>query len=67
MNTTISISKEMKEKIRNLGKGGDSYEDILRKMYRISKEKILLDYLHDESDSVSIDQAIKESKKRWPK
>jgi predicted CopG family antitoxin len=67
MVTTISISNEMKEKLRHLGKSGESYEDIIKKMYDLTKSNILLQYLYDESDSVSINDAISESKKRWRK
>lgn len=62
MNTTISISTEMKEKIRNLGKAGESYDDVIRRMYNFTSKHLLLSYLYDESDSVSIDEAIEEAK-----
>ena len=67
MATTISISNEMKEKLRNLGKAGDTYDDIIRRMYGATSASLLLSYLYDESDSVTIDEAIKEARKRWPK
>ena len=67
MVTTISLSREMKEKLRQLGKSGESYDDIIRKIYEATKENILLQYLYDESDSISIDKAISDAKKRWPK
>jgi len=67
MVTTISLSEEMKEKLRNLGRAGDSYDDILRKMYEATKKHLLLQYLYDTSDCVSIDEAIAEARKRWPK
>lgn len=59
METTISISNDLKEKIRDLGWAGDTYEDIIRKMYEFSKRQLLLDYLYDETDSLTIDQARK--------
>ena len=62
MNTTISISIEMKEKIRNLGKAGESYDDVLRRMYDFTSKHLLQSYLYDESDSVSIDKAIEEAR-----
>ena len=62
MATTISISKETKEKLKNLGRAGDSYEDVIKKMYEISKKQILLDYLHDNSDSLTIAEARAELK-----
>lgn len=64
MATTISISHELKEKIRNLGRAGDSYEDVIKRMYDITSKHLLLTYLYDESDSISIDEAIKEAK-QW--
>ena len=67
MTTTIAISNEMREKIRNLGRAGDSYDDIVRKMYNFSRKHMIMNYLYDESDSVSIDVALKEAKKQWPK
>jgi len=67
MATTISISEEMREKLRNLGKAGDTYDDIIRKMYKKTSNSLLLDYLYDDSDSVSIHDALKEARKRWPK
>jgi predicted CopG family antitoxin len=66
MATTISISKELKEKIRNLGRTGDSYEDVIRRMYETTSKHLLLSYLYDESDSVSIDEALARARKRWP-
>lgn len=59
MTTTIAISKELKEKIRNLGRTGDSYEDVIRKMYEVTSKHLLLTYLYDESGSMSIDEARK--------
>jgi len=67
MTTTISLSEEMKEKLRNLGKAGDSYDDVIRRMYAFTRKNMLLEYIYDESDSVSIDTALAEAHKRWPK
>ncbi len=67
MATTISISNEMKEKLKNLGRAGDSYEDVIRRMYELTRKNILMAYLYDESDSFSIDEAIAEARKKWPK
>ncbi|MBI3050950.1 hypothetical protein HYY74_00655 [Candidatus Woesearchaeota archaeon] len=67
MATTISLSGEMKEKLKQLGKAGDTYDDIIRRMYEATKKTILLQYLYDQSDSVEIDEAISDAHKRWPK
>ncbi|MFT4261371.1 MAG: hypothetical protein ACMXX9_02990 [Candidatus Woesearchaeota archaeon] len=65
MASTISISKETKEKLKNLGRTGDSYEDVIKKMYEITKKQLILDYLYDEKDCITIDEAIEQSKKKW--
>lgn len=65
MASTISLSEQMKENLRNLGRAGESYEDVIRKMYELVKRQYLLSYLYDESDSVSIDSAIEEAKQKW--
>ncbi|MDD9952758.1 MAG: hypothetical protein OXR66_00310 [Candidatus Woesearchaeota archaeon] len=62
MATTISISQEMKGKLKNLGRAGDSYEDVIRRMYEITKRSLLLHYVYDESDSISIAEARKRLK-----
>ena len=67
MATTISISEDLKNNLRNLGRAGDSYEDIIKRMYEATKKGLLLAYLYDETDSVSIDDAIIEAKEKWQK
>ena len=59
MATTMSISEELKEKIRDLGRAGDSYEDVIRRMYDLTSKNLLLSYLYDESGSLSVDDAKK--------
>ncbi len=66
MATTISISEELKEKIRLLGKGGETYEEIIRRMYEVTKQHILLHYVYDQSDSVSVKEALEDAERRWP-
>ena len=65
--TTIQLSKEMKENLKNLGRAGDSFEDIISRMYTLTKKHLLMTYLYDESDSISIDEARKMLNKKWPK
>lgn len=67
MASTISISEEMKEKLRNLGRAGESYEDVIRRMYELTRKNMIMAYLYDETDSVPIDEAIARAKKRWHK
>lgn len=65
--TTIQLSDEMKENLKNLGRAGDSFEDIISRMYALTKKHLLMAYLYDESDSISIEEARKRLNKKWPK
>lgn len=60
MASTISVSKETKELLKNLGRTGDSYEDVIKRMYEATKKQLLMNYLYDESDCYTIDEARKE-------
>lgn len=57
MASTISLSTEMKENLKNLGRTGESYEDVIRRMYSLTKKQLLLQYLYDTSDSITIQEA----------
>ncbi|MFH1175020.1 MAG: hypothetical protein V1725_07860 [archaeon] len=67
MATTISISTALRDKLKNLGRTGESYEDVIARMYEATRKNLLLAYLYDTSDCVSIDEALAEARKRWPK
>ncbi len=66
MATAVSISDGMKGKLKNLGRAGDSYEDVIRRMYEATRKNIMMAYLYDESDSICMDEAIAEARKKWP-
>ena len=59
MATTISISQEMKEKLKSFGRAGDSYEDVIRKMYEIARRQKIHEFLYDSSNSISTEEARK--------
>ncbi len=56
MATTISLSNEMKENLKNLGRAGESYEDVIRRMYELTRKQIMMQYLYDTSDSISLEE-----------
>ncbi len=66
MATAVSISDWMKGKLKNLGRAGDSYEDVIRRMYEVTRKNLLMAYFYDEPDSLSIDEAVAEARKKWP-
>jgi len=67
MNTTISISKEVRNRIKEFGAKGDTYTDILEKLYKSAKERQLQDLLMDETGCVPVEDALSRAKKRWQK
>ncbi len=67
MTTTIAISEDMKDKLRNLGRAGESYEEVIRRMYEVARKTMLMSFLYDGSDSITVDEAISQAKKKWPK
>lgn len=67
MNTTISISEEIRSELKEFGNKGETYEDILRKLLKSAKERQLQELLMDDRNCIPIQDAIEEAKKRWRK
>ena len=67
MNTTIAISDDIRDEIKEFGSKGETYDQILRKLLASAKERQLQELLMDESDCVPIGQALERAKKRWRK
>lgn len=65
--TTIQISEEMKKKIASFGNKGESYEQIIERIYALAVKEHLREFLMSEEDTISIDEAIENAKKKWPK
>ena len=67
MNTTIAISPEIRDQIKEFGNKGETYDDILAKLLNSAKERQLQELLMDDKDCVPIDDAIARAKKKWQK
>ena len=65
--TTMQISKEMKEKIASFGLKGESYEQILKRIYSLAIKEQLREFLMSQEGFVSLEDARKELDKKWPK
>ena len=63
--TTIQISHETKELIGSFGSKEDTYEDILKRMYKMAVEMQLHEFLMSSKNTIAIDEAIKRAKKKW--
>ena len=66
-NTTIAITKEIQEGIKEFGSKGETYSEIIARLIESAKKRQLNDLLMSEENTVSIDEAIANSKKRWQK
>ncbi|MFH1327129.1 MAG: antitoxin VapB family protein [archaeon] len=65
--TTIAVTKEVKENIKEFGKKGETYSDILVRLVESANQRLLQDVLMDSKGFISIEEAIKEANKKWPK
>lgn len=65
--TTIAVSNEVKEGIKEFGQKGETYSDIIVKLLQSARKRQLQDLLMNEENTMSIDEAISNSKKRWQK
>ncbi len=65
--TTIQLSKETKNKISTFGLKGESYDDILRRIYALAVKEQLRDFLMSDEGFIPIEEAIKEADKKWPR
>ncbi|MFW5746822.1 MAG: hypothetical protein ACOCWQ_04730 [Nanoarchaeota archaeon] len=67
MNTTISIPEDLRDRIKEFGEKGDTYADIIEKLYRSARERLLHDLLMDEKGTVPVRMALAEAKKEYGK
>ena len=67
MSTTIAISTEVRDRIKEFGNKGDTYDEILARLLNNAKERQLQELLMDTSDSVPIEEALERAKKKWQK
>ena len=66
-NTTIAITRDVKEKIMEFGKKGESYSEILKRLIESARERQLHDLLMGGENTLPIEEALKKAKKRWQK
>lgn len=65
--TTIQLSKETKDKISSFGTKGESYDDILKRIYSFAVKEQLRAFLLSSEGTISIEEARKELNKKWPR
>ena len=65
--TTIQLSKETKNKIASFGLKGESYDEILRRIYSLAVKEQLKQFLLSSEGTISIEEAREELDKEWPR
>ncbi len=67
MQTTIAISPQIRNQIKEFGGKGETYDTILERLLNSAKERQLQELLMDTTDCLTADEAISRAKKRWQK
>ncbi|MEK6947055.1 MAG: hypothetical protein AABX32_05610 [Nanoarchaeota archaeon] len=67
MNTTIAVSEEIRDQIKEFGRKGEKYEEILARLLNSAKERQLQELLMDEKGTTAINAALGRARKRWQK
>ncbi|MFH1916709.1 MAG: antitoxin VapB family protein [Nanoarchaeota archaeon] len=67
MQTTIAISPDVRDEIKEFGHKGESYNEILKRLLESAKKRQLHDLLMDEKGTIPIETALERAKKRWQK
>jgi len=65
--TTIQLSKETRDKISSFGMKGESYEQILKRIYSLAVKEQLRNFLMSSENTISVEEAREDLNKQWPK
>jgi len=65
--TTIQISGELKSKIAELGLKGETYEQIIRRIYQAALKTQLRELLMSSENTITLEEARKEIERKWPR
>ena len=65
--TTIAIRRDLKEKIATFENKGETFSDVIERLYESAVKRQLHDLLMSEEDTVTIEEAMKEAERLWPK
>jgi len=65
--TTIQLSKKLKEDIATFGSKNETYDTIIKRIYALAIKEQLREFLMSDEGYISIDEAMAEANKKWPK
>ena len=61
--TTIALTKDARERVKEFGNKGESYSEIIEKLMKSAKERQLHDLLFSEEDTITAEKALSKAKK----
>ena len=65
--TTLSVTEDIREKIKELGNKGETYSEILSRLIETAHEQQLRSLLMDTERTTPIGEALARARKRWQK
>jgi len=65
--TTIAIRKDLKEKITEFATKKETYSDVIERLLKSAEQRLLHDVLMSDEGCVTIEEAIEEAEKKWPR
>jgi predicted CopG family antitoxin len=65
MNTTIAIPIDIRDQLKEFGEKGETYAEVIERLIKSARKRMLHDLLMDTSDSVPVEKALEEAKRRW--
>lgn len=66
-NTTIAVTNEVKDKIKEFGQKGETYSQVIERLLESARKRMIQDFLMSEKGFVPIEDAVKEANRKWPK
>lgn len=66
-NTTIQVSKRVRDQISSFGLKGESFDTVLERIYKLAVKNQLKEFLMSSENCIPIEDARKEVEKKWPR
>ena len=67
MTTTISVTEDIRERIKEFGSKGETYSEILTRLIGAAQEQQLRTLLMDIKGTSPVKDALAKARKRWQK
>jgi len=65
MNTTIAIRTDLRDQLKELGEKGETYNEVIERLIKSARQRMLHDLLMDETDTVTAEAALARARRRW--